>query len=211
MSRGRGRGRGEGGARREMSALQTELLGKSIFSKNEDDTNGYPEYEMPISKPPTEEERHIAQLLGQFQAELRASVFCLQQPAPPKEIERYSDRYFKAGQNGTSKGSRSLKGLKTNAALFPEELHSAILKKKTKKTRSEVDNRDGLLEALEGAKDEDEDEDEEKKGEDEEVAEEEIEEEDEEENDYMDSYFDNGEADDMGDMDDDEGGGGDYY
>ncbi|KAJ1959411.1 hypothetical protein GGI12_004353 [Dipsacomyces acuminosporus] len=216
MSRGRGRGRGDG-ARREMSALQTELIGKSIFRKNQDSADGFPDYEVNVSKQPTEEEKHIAHLLEQLQTGLKSSVFYLQKPAPPNEIERYSDRYFSSEQ-GEANGPKSLKGLKTNPELFPEELHPSILKKKAKKSRAAADVKNGLLEALEGAKDDDDGDDDdnegsgEKKGEDdEEGAEEEIEEEDEEEeNDYMDTYFDNGEAEDFGEIDDDDGGG-DYY
>ncbi|KAJ1951593.1 hypothetical protein FBU59_000068 [Linderina macrospora] len=201
MSRGRGRGRG--GARREMSALQTELIGKSLFSKVDEESSVFPEYDVAPGKPPSKEETHIAQLLASYRQTLTTSMFYLQPPAPPRDIERFSDRFYTADANRNP----SLRTLKTNLELFPDELHNVIsAKKRVKKGKGTGDGSNGLLDALNGAKDDDEDE-EKKEGEDDEEMEEVVEEEEEEENDYMDSYFDNGEADDIDGMDDDEGGG----
>ncbi|KAI9501779.1 hypothetical protein GGI25_005424 [Coemansia spiralis] len=217
MSTGRGRGRGRGrgwgdGARREMSALQTELIGKSLFNKTEEKSSDFPDHEVTAGRASTEEERHIAELMEQFHEEIKASVFYLHLPPPPRDVERYSDRYFK---KRTTYMQHPLKGLRTNIELFPEELQSVLLRKKVKRTRAEVDGNDELLEVLKKAKDDEDDEEEkDKKGsddEDQDIEGELEEEEEEEENDYMDTYFDNGEEDDIGDIDDDDGGGGDYY
>ncbi|KAJ2434864.1 hypothetical protein GGF42_009154 [Coemansia sp. RSA 2424] len=157
--------------------------------------------------------------MEKFRSEMRSSVFCLQPPAPPRDIERYSDRYFKAATR------QSLKGLKTDLSLFPDELHQELLKKRTKRVKAVVDSGDGLLDALKGAKDDDDEdgagagdksggsdaEKSDKEDGDEELGDEDDEEDEEEGNDYLDSYFDNGEEDDMGDIDDDDGGGGGDY
>ncbi|KAJ2756317.1 hypothetical protein H4S06_003313 [Coemansia sp. BCRC 34490] len=223
MSRGRGRGWGNG-TRREMSALQTELLGKSLFSKNDEASGDFPEYEVPAGRGSTKEERHIAELAHKFREDVRASVFYLHLPPPPRDVERYSDRYFK-GQGG-GYVQHPLKGLQTDINLFPEELQSVVLKKRVKRTRKQADGGGELLEVLKKTKDDDgdDDDDEEEDGDkekkkkkkddesDDEAVDGELEEEEEEEeNDYMDTYFDNGEEDDIGDIDDDEGGGGGAY
>ncbi|KAJ2833546.1 hypothetical protein GGI24_000802 [Coemansia furcata] len=152
--------------------------------------------------------------MEKFRAEMQASVFCLQPPAPVRDVERYSDRYFKASTQ------QSLKGLKTDVSLFPEELHSELLKKSTKGKKAAAYTGNGLLDALKGAKDDDNEEgggdksgsdaDKTDKEDGDELGDEEDEEDDEEGNDYLDSYFENGEEDDLGDLDDDDGGGGDY-
>ncbi|KAJ2904134.1 hypothetical protein GGI21_004333, partial [Coemansia aciculifera] len=142
-------------------------------------------------------------------------------PAPPRDVERYSDRYFKAD---TRRQQQSLRGLKTDLSLFPEELHRSLLgKTKSLRKKTAVDNGDDLMDALKGAKDDDEDGDgksdggsdaekTDKEGDgDEELGDDDDEEDEEEGNDYLDSYFDNGEEDDMGDVDDDDGGGGGDY
>ncbi|ORX68207.1 hypothetical protein DL89DRAFT_294129 [Linderina pennispora] len=152
MSRGGGRGRGRG-TRREMSALQTELIGKSLFSKVDDESSVFPEYDVSTGKPPSREETHIAQLLSSYRQTLVTSMFYLQPPAPPRDIERFSDRFYTTDANRNP----SLRTLKTSLDLFPDELH----------------NEDEEMEEI-------------------------AEEDEEEENDYMDSYFDNGEADDIG-------------
>ncbi|KAJ2003831.1 hypothetical protein GGI04_001715 [Coemansia thaxteri] len=220
MSRGRGRGRGgDGGNRREISALQTELLGKSIFSKNGDKHLGFPEYEVNAGRAASEEEKHVSELMEEFRNQLQSSVFYLQPPVAVRDIERFSDRFFKQAPQ------QSLKGLRTNVKLFPEELQSVVLKKRTKRTKAAVDNGDGLLNAINNARDDDEedrdgksgsDDDKSGKEEDDEAVDGEEEEDDEEDgNDYIDSYFDNGEEDDIGEIDEDDGGGGggggDYY
>ncbi|KAJ2492896.1 hypothetical protein IWW37_001068 [Coemansia sp. RSA 2050] len=214
MSRGHGRGRGDGN-RREISALQTELQGKSIFSKNGDRSNGFPEYDIVAGRAASEEEKHIADLMEKFRAEMQSSVFCLRPPAPARDVERYSDRYFKPAAR------QSLKGLKTDVGLFPDELHSELLKKSTKGKKTAVYSGNGLLDALKDAKDDDDDEgagdksgsDAEKT--DKEDGDEELGDEDEDDeeegNDYLESYFENGEEDDLGDLDDDDGGGGGDY
>ncbi|KAJ2063171.1 hypothetical protein GGI17_001907 [Coemansia sp. S146] len=209
----RGRGRGGDGNRREISALQTELLGKSIFGKYGEKSSGFPEYDIVAGRAATEEERHVADLMEKFRAEMQSSVFCLQPPAPARDVERYSDRYFKATTR------QSLKGLKTDVSLFPDELHSELLKKSAKGKKAAVYSGNGLLDALKGAKDDDEEggdksgsdaDKTDKEDGDEELGDEEDEEDEEEGNDYLESYFENGEEDDMGDLDDDDGGGGDY-
>ncbi|KAJ2554667.1 hypothetical protein EV175_002516 [Coemansia sp. RSA 1933] len=209
-----------------MSALQTELLGKSLFSKNEEANGGaFPDHDVTAGRESTKEERHIAELAQEFRETVRSSAFYLRLPPPPRDVERYSDRYFK--NQGSGYVQHPLKGLQTNVDLFPEELHAVVLKKRVKRTRVQADGEDDLLEVLKKAKDDDDDGDgdgdaedgdkekgkEKKEGQsDDDGVEGEIEEEEEEEeNDYMDSYFDNGEEDDMGDMDDDDGGGGAYY
>ncbi|KAJ1829587.1 hypothetical protein LPJ56_000236 [Coemansia sp. RSA 2599] len=204
MSRGRGWG---GGARREMNGLQTELLRDRKLRKLDSGIRAtFPEYEMVPGRPLTSEEKHIASLMDGFRNELKSSVFYLKPPPTPPDVERFSDRY-----HTKEEGTRSLKELKTNVALFPEELQSVLLKKRVKRAKRAEDDADGVLAALRDAKDEDED-DEEKSGKEDEDQEELLEDEEDEEegNDYMDSYFDNGEEDDLGDIDDDDGGG-DYY
>ncbi|KAJ2229428.1 hypothetical protein H4R99_003034 [Coemansia sp. RSA 1722] len=206
MSRGRGWG---GGARREMNGLQTELLRDRKLRKLDSGVKGtFPEYEMIPGRPLTSEEKHIANLMDEFRNELKSSVFYLKSPPAPPEVERFSDRYHTKEDS-----TKSLKELKTDIALFPEELQSVLLKKRTKKAKKADVDGDGVLAALKDVKDEDEDDDDDEKSGKEDDEQDEVleEEEDEEEgNDYMDSYFDNGEEDDIGDIDDDEGGG-DYY
>ncbi|KAJ2402933.1 hypothetical protein GGI23_000357 [Coemansia sp. RSA 2559] len=203
-----------------MSALQTELLGKSLFNKNDEAGGGdFPEHDVTAGRASTKEEKHIAELAQEFRESVKSSVFYLHLPPPPRDVERYSDRYFK--NQGSDYVQHPLKGLQTNVDLFPEELHTVLLKKRVKRTRVQVDGEDDLLEVLKKTKDDDGDDDaeegdkdkEKKDGEsDDDGIEGEIEEEEEEEeNDYMDSYFDNGEEDDMGDVDDDDGGGGGAY
>ncbi|KAJ1668162.1 hypothetical protein IW140_000672 [Coemansia sp. RSA 1813] len=199
-----------------MSALQTELLGTSLFNKSDEASGDFPEYDVTSGRASTKEEQHIAELAHEFREEVKSSMFYLHLPPPPRDVERYSDRYFKS--QGSGYVQHPLKGLRTNVDLFPEELHTVILKKRVKRTRAQVDGGDDILEALKKTKDDDDDDaedgdkDKEKKdGEsDDDGIDGEIEEEEEEENDYMDSYFDNGEEDDMGDADDDDGGGA-YY
>ncbi|KAJ1957528.1 hypothetical protein EC988_000784 [Linderina pennispora] len=189
-----------------MSALQTELIGKSLFSKVDDESSVFPEYDVSTGKPPSREETHIAQLLSSYRQTLVTSMFYLQPPAPPRDIERFSDRFYTTDANRNP----SLRTLKTSLDLFPDELHNVVsVKKRSKKSKSSGDGGDGLLDALNGAKDDDDDDEdsEKKEGEEDEEMEEIAEEDEEEENDYMDSYFDNGEADDIDGMDDDEGGG----
>ncbi|KAJ2708104.1 hypothetical protein FB645_000213 [Coemansia sp. IMI 203386] len=206
MSRGRGWG---GGARREMNGLQTELLRDRKLRKLDSGVKGnFPEYEMIPGRPLTSEEKHIANLMDEFRNELKSSVFYLKSPPAPPEVERFSDRYHTKEDS-----TKSLKELKTDIALFPEELQSVLLKKRTKKAKKTDVDGDGVLAALKDVKDEDdEDDDDEKSGKEDDEQDEVLEEEEDEEegNDYMDSYFDNGEEDDIGDIDDDEGGG-DYY
>ncbi|KAJ1781501.1 hypothetical protein LPJ59_007038 [Coemansia sp. RSA 2399] len=201
-----------------MSALQTELLGKSLFSRSDEAGGGdFPEHDVTAGRASTKEEKHIAELAQEFRENVKSSVFYLHLPPPPRDVERYSDRYFK--NQGSGYVQHPLKGLQTNVDLFPEELHTVLLKKRVKRTRVQADGEDDLLEVLKKTKDDDGDDDaedgdkdkEKKDGEsdDDDGVEGEIEEEEEEEeNDYMDSYFDNGEEDDMGDADDDDGGGG---
>ncbi|KAJ2368622.1 hypothetical protein IW150_005362 [Coemansia sp. RSA 2607] len=215
MSRGRGRG-GGAGARREMSGLQTELLRSSKLTKQEPGTPPlFPEYEPTPAVEPSSEERIILKLMEEFRNEIQSSVFFLKPPPTPPDVERYSDRYHVSDDK-----SKSLKELKTDITLFPEELHSVLTKKRVKKSKRTEDDGEAMLAALQGVKDDDGNSDEDdddgndakgnKGGEDGEELEEQEEEEDEEENDYLDAYFDNGEEDDLGDIDDDEGGG-DYY
>ncbi|KAJ2725498.1 hypothetical protein GGI07_001254 [Coemansia sp. Benny D115] len=207
MSRGFGRG---GGARREMSGLQTELLRSSKLNK----MGGggarplYPEYEPAAAREPTKEEENISRLMEDFREQMRASVYYLKQPPTAPDVERYSDRYHQ-GDSSTGK-KRDLKDLKVDLTLFPEELHVVLVKKKVKKAKVVVDDNERLMKVLRDAKDEEEEDEEKKEEEEEEEVEEEEVEDEEEGNDYMDSYFDNGEEDDVGDIDDDEGGG-DYY
>ncbi|KAJ2788055.1 hypothetical protein GGI15_000230 [Coemansia interrupta] len=214
MSRGRGRG-GGAGARREMSGLQTELLRSSKLSKQEPGTPPlFPEYEPTPAVEPSSEEKIILKLMEEFRNEMQSSVFFLKPPPTPPDVERYSDRYHVSEDK-----SKSLKELKTDIALFPEELHSVLTKKRTKKSKKTQDDGEAMLAALQDVKDDDGNSDEDdddsdakgnKDGEDGEELGEQEEEEDEEENDYLDAYFDNGEEDDLGDIDDDEGGD-DYY
>ncbi|KAJ1902024.1 hypothetical protein LPJ66_000348 [Kickxella alabastrina] len=202
MSRGRGRGNG---GRREMSGLHTELMRSTKFGKTDATAAQplFPEYEFQPNRAPSKEEANVARLMEEFQQEVRSSVFYLKPPLSPPDVERYSDRYLKADE-----APKSLKELKTDIHLFPEELHSVLLKKRTKKARAAVDDNASVMAALRNAKDDDSDSDKSGKEDDEELELEGEEEEDEEEgNDYMDSYFDNGEEDDGGDIDDDDGGG----
>ncbi|KAJ2617882.1 hypothetical protein H4S08_000117 [Coemansia sp. RSA 1365] len=213
MSRGRGRGRGRNGI---VSSLQTELANRDLFENASGKLAIFPSYEVTAGRAITKEEAHIADLMEQFRSDFQESMFYLQPPPPAAEIERYSDRYFK--DQGKDK-KRSLKELKTDINLFPEELHSVLLKKRVKRTKAVIGDKEGLLEFLENTKDEEGDETakdktlsgDEKSDEGEEQDQEllEAEEDEEEGNDYMDSYFNNGEEDDIEDIDD-EGGGGDY-
>ncbi|KAJ2764621.1 hypothetical protein IWQ57_005099 [Coemansia nantahalensis] len=207
-----------------MSGLQTELSGRNIFEKSRESLMDYPPYDVVRGREASKEEEHIAQLAEQFRADMRASVFYLQPPPPPPDIERYSDRYFK-GRNKQA----SLKGLQTDIDLFPEELHPVLLKKRIRRTKAVIDDREGIMELLKNVRDDDDDaagsgsddggdgtarkkagSDDGKSGDDDDQNEALEEEEEEEDNDYMDSYFDNGEDEDIGDVDDDDGGGGDY-
>lgn len=221
MSRGRGgggrggRGRGGGGGtgvRREMNALQTELLGKSLFTKNGEESGLFPAYEIPTGRASSREEKKIAALMDTFFTQLQESVFYLKPPPPPPEVERYSDQFYESSRTD----QQSLKGLKTKIELFPEELHRVLLvKKRTKRLngKEKVDGgaADGLEDVLKNAKEDNEEGGSDEEGNNEEIIEEEEGEDEEDGNDYMDTYFDNGE-DDMGDVDEDEGGGGgDYY
>ncbi|PIA19170.1 hypothetical protein COEREDRAFT_5694 [Coemansia reversa NRRL 1564] len=214
MSRGRGRGRGRNGI---VSSLQTELANRDLFENASGKLAIFPSYEVTTGRAISKEEAHIADLMEQFRSDFQESMFYLQPPPPPPDIERYSDRYFK--DQGKDK-KRSLKELKTDINLFPEELHSVLLKKRVKRAKVAIGDKEGLLEFLENTKDEEGNETakdksalsgDEKSDEGDEQDQEllEAEEEEEEENDYMDSYFNNGEEDDIEDIDDD-GGGGDY-
>ncbi|KAJ2358856.1 hypothetical protein IWW50_000299 [Coemansia erecta] len=212
MSRG-GRGRGRGGARREMTGLQTELMGKNLFSDKPSEPPGlFPTYDVFAGRDATDEEKYVSALMNAYKMDMRASVFYLQAPPPPRDIERYSDRFAKGTKH------ESLKDIQTDIALFPEELQSTVSRRKIKRTKVAADA-DDVLKLLDKVRDEsgdEEDEEGEKKKKDGENSEDdeerlaEDEEEEEEENDYMATYFDNGEDDDLGDGDDDEGGG-DYY
>ncbi|KAJ1722776.1 hypothetical protein LPJ53_002832 [Coemansia erecta] len=198
-----------------MSGLQTELLRSSKLSKQEPGTPPlFPEYEPTPAVEPSSEERSILKLMEDFRNEMQSSMFFLKLPPTPPDVERYSDRYHVSEDK-----SKSLKELKTDITLFPEELHSVLTKKRVKKSKKTEDDGEAMLAALQGVKDDDgnsDDDDDDndakgnKDGEDGEELGEQEEEEDEEENDYLDAYFDNGEEDDLGDIDDDEGGG-DYY
>ncbi|KAJ1834690.1 hypothetical protein LPJ63_001740 [Coemansia sp. RSA 2711] len=203
MSRGRGRGRG-GGQRREISGLQSELTGVNL---PDPPPELFPKFDVPAVRSTTTEEKHINALMNKFRTDIKASVFYLQPPSPPREIERYSDRYF------TGAKEASLKDVKTDLLLFPEELQQVLSKRKIKRAKATAESSEDVLKMLDKVKDS-EGKEGEKEGEEEasDEGEELVEEEDdEEENDYMDTYFDNGEGDDIGDMDDDdEGGGGDY-
>ncbi|KAJ2653882.1 hypothetical protein IWW40_000166 [Coemansia sp. RSA 1250] len=203
MSRGRGRGRGRGGPRREMTGLQSEFIHGQLFNEKQPPKQ-YPEYDILPVREATKEERHIIDLMNQFQAEMKASVFYLQQPAVPHDIIRYSDRYI------TEAKTASLKNIKTDLQLFPEELHSVVSSKKIRRTKATEESSEDVLKMLDRAQQKEGEKDEEDKSDQEEELLEEEEDDEEEGNDYLDTYFDNGEDDDIGDIDDDEGGG-DYY
>ncbi|CAO3626135.1 unnamed protein product [Cunninghamella echinulata] len=193
MSRGgfgRGGGRGGGAAGRNSGAQQLlsfDLLRdvgvNGLFNVQ---TALFPEMEVPI----------------------KSSPFYLTEPPPPRDIERYSDRYKQPDKN-----KRKLRDIQTDLDMFPEELHSILDSTKAKKKRKQVMQDDfGKIEALLDNANEDKEEDEEggeNQGSD---AEEEEEDYDEEElvddNDYGQNYFDNGEDD--GD-DGDDGDGEGYY
>ncbi|KAK9712070.1 hypothetical protein K7432_007394 [Basidiobolus ranarum] len=203
MSRGgRGRGRGGGGTGRAgppMSGLQSEVQGLVFFPA--EPLEIFPEIDLPIPKSITYEERESLKHLREYKKTLKESPFYLELPPPPKDIERYSDRYQR---HNSSK--EHLSSVITDLSFFPEELHVAFDKTKTAKKRKTVNfNMD--LETLNSLEKEEQDDG--KKADDEEAAEgednEEIndEEEDfEEETDYVDSYFDNGEGDEYEDDDD---------
>ncbi|KAJ1858602.1 hypothetical protein IW147_002524 [Coemansia sp. RSA 720] len=199
MSRGRGRGRGRGGARREMTGLQSELMGSKLLNENTTPVL-FPEYEAQIMREPTNEEKYISVLMSQFQTSMKASVFYLHAPRPPSDIERYSDRFISQTK------SMSLRDIQTDISLFPEELQRTVSKRKIKRTKVQGDVDVGLLDRMSDSGSEDgEKADEEEDEEEEEVAEEE----EEDGDDYMATYFDNGEGDDMGDGDDE--GAVDYF
>ncbi|KAJ2163117.1 hypothetical protein GGF46_000046 [Coemansia sp. RSA 552] len=201
-------------------ALQTEFLGKNIFDKAKDMLEIFPEFDVAAGRPATSEEQQIARLLDELRSDMQASMFYLQPPPPPRDIERYSDRYFNQGGHGR----HSLRDLKTDVDLFPEELQPVLAKKRSGRRgpKSQRQQPDDIMDLLKDARDSDSDDQadgvKKKAGSDEEGSEVgdaelvENEEDEEEGNDYLDTYFDNGEDDDMGDLDDDDGGGGgDYY
>ncbi|KAJ1757271.1 hypothetical protein LPJ77_000085 [Coemansia sp. RSA 2523] len=197
MSRGRGRGRGRGGARREMTGLQSELMGSKFLNENTTPVL-FPEYEAQMTRESTNEEKYISVLMSQFQSSMQASVFYLHAPRPPADIERYSDRFISQTK------SMSLRDIQTDISLFPEELQRTISKRKIKRTKVQGDvDGVGLLDRL--SDDSGSEDGEKAEGEEDEEEEEVAEEEEEEEDDYMATYFDNGEGDDMGDGDDGEG------
>ncbi|ORX89590.1 hypothetical protein K493DRAFT_305633 [Basidiobolus meristosporus CBS 931.73] len=219
--RGRGRGGGPGRAGPPMSGLQSEVQGMVFFPA--EPLEIFPEIDLPIPKSITYEEREALKLLREYKKSLKESPFYLELPPPPKDIERYSDRYQ---HRSTSK--EHLSSVIADLSFFPEELHSAVDKTKTVKKPKKV-NFNVDLEALNSLEKEEQDdgkvrpmlhfsneaihsysclagkqnadEEEGAEGEDNEEAYDE-EEDFEEETDYVDSYFDNGEGD---EYDDDDG------
>ncbi|KAI9307601.1 DNA-directed RNA polymerase III, subunit Rpc31 [Cunninghamella echinulata] len=215
MSRGgfgRGGGRGGGAAGRNSGAQQLlsfDLLRdvgvNGLFNVQ---TALFPEMEVPVPRKPTSNERIQYQLRKSYIGKIKSSPFYLTEPPPPRDIERYSDRYKQPDIN-----KRKLRDIQTDLDMFPEELHSILDPTKAKKKRKQVMQDDfGKIEALLDNANEDKEDDEEggeNQGSD---AEEEEEDYDEEElvddNDYGQNYFDNGEDD--GD-DGDDGDGEGYY
>ncbi|KAJ2629250.1 formin-binding protein [Coemansia sp. RSA 1290] len=71
----------------EMTGLQSEFIHGQLFNEKQPPKQ-YPEYDILPVREATKEERHIIDLMNQFQAEMKASVFYLQQPAVPHDIIR---------------------------------------------------------------------------------------------------------------------------
>ncbi|KAI8100055.1 DNA-directed RNA polymerase III, subunit Rpc31 [Halteromyces radiatus] len=170
----------------------------------------FPKMDVPVPRKPSSVEQTQWQLRKDYLERIKNSPFYLTVPPPPKDIERYSDRYKQTNHN-----KRKLRDIKTNLDMFPEELQSILDPSKTKKKRKQQARDDfGQIEELLNKANEDK-EDEEEDGEkaagsDAEVEEEEYEDEEDlvDDNDYGQNYFDNGEDD--GDGDDD-GDGEVYY
>jgi len=198
-----------------MAMMPFELMGDlgsgGLFNVQ---TDLFPERPLQVQRDPTTREQEQLAASKRYRLALKASAFYLRPPPPPKDIERYSDRY-KAGLDKPP----SLQTITSNTSFFPEELHSILDPKK--RVRARRDNYDQAnvmrdLEALTneaengGAAGDEEDEDAEKEGQGSEAEEEDYEDEEDlvDENDYGQNYFDNGEAD---DIDDEDGDGGDYY
>ncbi|KAI8072699.1 DNA-directed RNA polymerase III, subunit Rpc31 [Gongronella butleri] len=237
MSRGGfGRG-GGGGAKTGASALISfDLLRDGgLNSLFKEQSEIFPQIEVPVPRKPapTEHDRWLAR--KSYLDSVRNSPFLLAVPPPPKDIERYSDKYR------VPKRKRLLRDIRTDLDMFPEELQSIVAPSKAKKSKikpkkkindarrdrvaqlafvvsfvertAQTQDAFGQIEALlASANDEKDDEKDEDKapGSDVELDDEENFDDEEDmidDNDYGQNYFDNGEDDDV----DDDDGDADYY
>ncbi|KAJ9067399.1 hypothetical protein DSO57_1039557 [Entomophthora muscae] len=194
MSRGRGRGNGKFGQKQGIDIIQ---INDSTFRRNRDaQTNSYVSS---INNDMSAIDNALTNEYHSLMTMLKTSQSYLRPPLPPKDIERYSDKYIK---EKPVKRSAQLTHITTDMSFFPPELHSVIDKTKTKKVKAV--NQD-FLKLLKDIKDDDKSGDEDE-AEEEEAEEEEYIDEDELDGDYADNYFDNGEMD-----DDDDGGDENYF
>ncbi|RKP25381.1 DNA-directed RNA polymerase III, subunit Rpc31 [Syncephalis pseudoplumigaleata] len=136
MSRGRGRGRGGGGAGRgggmAFTGLQSEIQGVSLFPTEPVAT--FPEIALPIPRKLTTEEEAILQHQDKMLTILHDSAFYLTAPPPPKDIERYSDKYLV-----TSQQRPKLRSVRTDLNFFPDELHRILDPAKKGNVQRKVD------------------------------------------------------------------------
>ncbi|ORX44589.1 hypothetical protein DM01DRAFT_1411263 [Hesseltinella vesiculosa] len=209
MSRGGFRGGGGGGANRTGAGalISFDLLRDGgINSLFKEQSDIFPDIDIPMPRKPTSTEHERWMLRKRFLDQIRDTPFYLTVPPPPKDIERYSDKYK------VVKKKRHLRDIQTDLDMFPEELQSIVDPSKGKKKRRTGDvDAFGQIEALLANATEEKDEDgEEKQGSDVELDDDENFDDEEDmvdDNDYGQNYFDNGEDDDV----DDDDGEADYY
>ncbi|KAJ1927540.1 hypothetical protein IWQ60_002844 [Tieghemiomyces parasiticus] len=179
-------------------------MGASLFK---DPGDLFPSIDLPQRQMPTSQERETLDLFRAYKEELQQTPFYLVPPPPPKEIERYSDKYFHNTVPAATVGKLYQANL--DSGFFPPELHGVVDRAQAKKGLGDVRKRTtnvdlDALDALDGEDGEGDKDGEKGEGDDEEGPEEELDDEEhEEENDYMDTYFDNGEGDDEIDDGDD--------
>ncbi|CAO3609405.1 unnamed protein product [Cunninghamella blakesleeana] len=144
-----GRGGGAGGNRSGAQQLLSFDLLKDVGVNGlfNVQTALFPEMEVPVPRKPTSNEKIQYFIRRAYIDKVKDSPFYLTEPPPPRDIERYSDRYKQPIIN-----KRKLRDIQTDLDMFPEELHSILEPAKAKKSNNNKKeyayiyiNSDGIL------------------------------------------------------------------
>ncbi|KAI8336572.1 DNA-directed RNA polymerase III, subunit Rpc31 [Chlamydoabsidia padenii] len=128
---GGGGGANRSGAQQFMSFdLIKDVGANGLFNVQ---TDLFPKMDVPIPRKPSSNEQTQWNLRKDYLERIKNSPFYLTVPPPPKDIERYSDRYKQTDQN-----KRKLRDIQTDLDMFPEELQSILDPSKAKKSMSNV-------------------------------------------------------------------------
>ncbi|KAG9303387.1 hypothetical protein G9A89_013713 [Geosiphon pyriformis] len=207
--RSRGRGRGRGGFRGRggrsgafgrplaMDGVSWSDIQKAY--QPEGPLDAFPEMELPPHKRLSADQKEMTKRLIHFKVIFKETAAHMIPPIKPPAIEKYTDLVVPKPIKPL------LRDIKTDIRFFPDELHSVLdpsvavqAEARRRKTRIDINSNFDALLVAEGKEKPSDDKDDDQEPLENRVDEEEY----EEENDYADNYFDDGEGDDLWDMDD---------